>query len=395
MKRSRDGLNDSTGKKICIAINDIICPITKEIFYMPVTADDGFTYEKWAIDQHMQSGISPMTRESIKSYADNIVMKNIITGVLQDNPDLKSEQFASDTYYNFAQNRKGWMKLLSNKNFEEFSKFKEIHLLDKATDNYRSLLVIEYVCEHCTNIETFKNIVLNAIDVNCFHNSHSPMFYVASSKNKDIIISSLDTQMDISNISTTGDDNLITVIMNNRYLSDDDKRYILEYIINNKHILKVFTSKPMCLTTLTDTEHFSNSISKIVADSITIQKLIDIDVLPRLYLDDSIKIIDQLESIEIKQDDVYDYYKNKYVNKSELTSINQTLKQYYEKIKNSSNFDVGFKKTISAKLHQFYKDKIGIDAIDNMLLLDYLIMVKNKLEGDKRMCGELYKEICG
>jgi hypothetical protein len=397
VKRAGDGLDGQIGKKLCIDIADITCPITKEIFYMPVLADDGFTYERWAIDQHMQAGRSPLTREPIKSYTDNIVVKNMIAKVLDENPELKSEQFLPDTYYNFPQNKKGWMKVLSGKNFEEFSKFNEIQLLDKASDNYRSMLVIEYVCEHCTNVETFRTIISKAIDVNCFHNSHSPMFYVASSKNKDIIISATDTEMNIANISDNDNEDLITVIMNNRYLSVDDRNYILSYIIGSKRILDVFGHKPMCLVTLTDTEHFSNSILQIIADPKAIQKLIDIEVLTRLYLDDSIKIIDLLESVEINRDDVYRYYKDKYANKNknEFTQINRMLRQCYDKIKSSNTFDVNFKKAITAKLHQFYKNKIGIDAIDDILLLDDLARAKSNLDDNKRICFELSKEICG
>lgn len=394
-KRAGDGLNGNMGKKLCIDVADITCPITKEIFYMPVLADDGFTYERWAIDQHMSTGTSPITRERIRSYYDNVVVKNMVTRVLEENPELKSEQFSPEIYYDFPQNKKGWRKSLASKNFEEFRKFNDIQLLENAYDNHRSALVIEHICEHCTNVETFKAIVAKAIDINCFSNSHSPMFYVASSKNKDIIVAAMDTQMDITNISTNDTENLITVIMNNRHISADDKNYILDYIISSGRILSVFYREPMCLVSLTDTVYFSNSISQIVADPKTIQKLIDIEVLTRLYLDDSIKIMDQLESVEINRDDVFRYYKDKYANKNEFTQINRMLRHCYDKIKSSTTFESSFKKTLTTKLYHFYKNKIGIDEIDDMLLLDDLDRAKRKLQDDKRVCVELSREICG
>lgn len=48
---------------------ELLCPITNEIMNSPVTADDGFTYEKTAIKEWFDRGktTSPMTNEELHS----------------------------------------------------------------------------------------------------------------------------------------------------------------------------------------------------------------------------------------------------------------------------------------------------------------------------------------
>ncbi|CAF1052193.1 unnamed protein product [Rotaria magnacalcarata] len=61
--------------------DSLICPITQEIFSVPVIADDGYTYEESAIVAWIQENhTSPMTRQplSIESLRPNRVIKNLI-----------------------------------------------------------------------------------------------------------------------------------------------------------------------------------------------------------------------------------------------------------------------------------------------------------------------------
>ncbi|CAF2406145.1 unnamed protein product [Rotaria sp. Silwood2] len=51
-----------------IDIDEITCPITKDIFVDPVMANDGFTYERAAITKWiLENGTSPCTREPLDS----------------------------------------------------------------------------------------------------------------------------------------------------------------------------------------------------------------------------------------------------------------------------------------------------------------------------------------
>ena len=61
------------------------CPITQSIMQVPVTAPDGYTYEKDAIQKALRiSKKSPMTNMPMKTklYPNNAI-RDIITGYLQ------------------------------------------------------------------------------------------------------------------------------------------------------------------------------------------------------------------------------------------------------------------------------------------------------------------------
>lgn len=60
---------------------ELICPITKNIMYEPVIADDNITYEKKAIEQWIKiNSISPITRQKISNNlkVDHIKVIKII-----------------------------------------------------------------------------------------------------------------------------------------------------------------------------------------------------------------------------------------------------------------------------------------------------------------------------
>ena len=80
-------------------IHDICCPITKQIFFDPVLASDGFVYEKDAIIKWFNnSDISPMTGKKIdeKKHMDNTIMKNMVADILSKNLDLLNEQYKKE-----------------------------------------------------------------------------------------------------------------------------------------------------------------------------------------------------------------------------------------------------------------------------------------------------------
>ena len=135
IKRDRDEItNDISKKKLHIDIAELICPISKEIFYKPVTTNDGFTYEEWAIKQILDSHnkVSPITREAITSYCENKIAKNLVNNILEQNPELKKDQFSEDIYNDYLQNKKYCVGLLKNKNYGKFSEIKNIHLVDST-----------------------------------------------------------------------------------------------------------------------------------------------------------------------------------------------------------------------------------------------------------------------
>lgn len=72
--------------------DDLICPITHELPFDPVTAEDGFIYERRAIEEHMQtkgkrsSLKSPITNERIgKRLLPAVQQKNLIQTLVDNN----------------------------------------------------------------------------------------------------------------------------------------------------------------------------------------------------------------------------------------------------------------------------------------------------------------------
>lgn len=397
IKRENDQKdNNNVKKKLCIDISSITCPITKEIFCIPVIADDGFTYEKWAIDGHIQSKKeSPITRQEIKSYINNVSLKNIVKELLEEHSELKSEQFDETIYYNFAYNKNGWMKALSQKNFVEFSKFNEIHLLQKVDSSYYAKTIINYICEYCTDVNIFKTIISKSVDTNCFYESYSPIYYTANCNNKDIIMASLETNMDVANISEKEDENIIKTIHNNKNLLKEDKVFIFNHIINTQLIVKIFNKTPICLMSFSKyPEQFQNSISSIISDKESIYMLIDINVLVNYYFDKAIFIIDLIKDIELLSYDIFNYCISNYKYYGEkFISNNIKLKKYFEQIISLKEHDDNSKKIIIQTLYDFYKKKINIDIIDD-LLLSYNSQGFNEiLNIDKKSLNNILDEI--
>lgn len=84
--------------KINLSIDkeDIYCPITKQIFYDPVTINDGHTYEKEAILHWMQTNMSsPLNGNKLenKLFVQNRWLKNRIEDILSLDKDLKKDQY--------------------------------------------------------------------------------------------------------------------------------------------------------------------------------------------------------------------------------------------------------------------------------------------------------------
>ena len=67
-------INELNNKRLCLESNEIVCPVTKLIFKKPYSANDGFTYEKWTLDnlsRNSSNPQSPLTREIITKYVEN------------------------------------------------------------------------------------------------------------------------------------------------------------------------------------------------------------------------------------------------------------------------------------------------------------------------------------
>ncbi len=99
--------------------DDLRCPITKHIMIDPVLAEDGFVYERFAIQSWLDQSfewISPMT--GIEMPSDKLFPAKFfeckINELLKSNPELKDEQFK--IYYKDIKNN--IFKHLKEKNYK-------------------------------------------------------------------------------------------------------------------------------------------------------------------------------------------------------------------------------------------------------------------------------------
>ena len=82
-----------------ITLEDLLCPITGQIFNIPVMAEDGVIYEEEAISKWLKiKQESPMTKEPCKQIYYCRLVKKMVDLFLQLNPDHKSLLYRPDIF---------------------------------------------------------------------------------------------------------------------------------------------------------------------------------------------------------------------------------------------------------------------------------------------------------
>ena len=85
-------------------IYDFTCPITKQIFYRPVLLDDGFFYEKCAIDEWLiNSNNSPLTGKQLKHtyYNECFWFNKLLKKMIEKTPELKKKSIQCKNRFKF------------------------------------------------------------------------------------------------------------------------------------------------------------------------------------------------------------------------------------------------------------------------------------------------------
>ncbi len=146
------------------------CPLTHEVFNIPVTLSDGHTYEKKLIIKHLKNNnTSPLTNltitDDINNLTTNYAIKNAIENLLKLN--IITEE---DIYDN---NKKQSIETIYDfKFFEKYGKNDEIikKIIDsynnKNTVLYRSHCLIHMLCMH-SNLSMIKYLVSKKINLEC------------------------------------------------------------------------------------------------------------------------------------------------------------------------------------------------------------------------------------
>ena len=222
--------------KATIDVNNFMCPVTKQIFLKPVIANDGFIYEKWAIDGVLNCGrskVSPITREPVSQYSESKLITNLIDQFLNDNPEFNKMRFSDSVYYNFGENISAISSHITNKNYKAISKYKEIYL----NHDFKGYTFIEHVLNNCNNIKYFSKILDNCIDLNVYNNSGKlPMHYICMQGKYDIILCALEHNADIYKLNVNNDTVGHMPFIKPNKLNKEDKTSLIKYLIEKKNI---------------------------------------------------------------------------------------------------------------------------------------------------------------
>ena len=142
---------------------DLVCPISREFFYSPVVAEDGFTYEESEIIGWFNVSInknSPITQKPISTkLIPNHIIRNVVNDYLEKYPEEKKNQYKISREH--SNNVETVNKIISNKqNFNrllEYINFSmEIFLKNLEFDNFlkeASDKIIKHIIDNCIDIE--------------------------------------------------------------------------------------------------------------------------------------------------------------------------------------------------------------------------------------------------
>jgi len=180
---------------------ELICPLTKCIFKEPVTASDGFVYEKKAIDEWFNtSDLSPTLNIQLcdKSLIPNMMIKYKVKSYIKQNPEKIALQYEYElcTFEQF--------KLLEKKNLLDISEHNLIliftlltindldYMLSVIDDVEQSLhngnKIIHYVCKYsCDDIVNYMiNYYItnkNDTDITCVNNFNVSPIHIICGRN--------------------------------------------------------------------------------------------------------------------------------------------------------------------------------------------------------------------
>ena len=137
--------------------NKMYCPITKEIMLKPYVAADGFTYEKWAINNWLKNNsVSPITGKIIgKEIYPNNVIKIMIKVMIEKYPKLGKKQFKGDEYVEDLIN-----DIINKGNYDELLQIK----INEKLKTINNVLLLYRFFLNCNDI-ILKHFIGNILDL--------------------------------------------------------------------------------------------------------------------------------------------------------------------------------------------------------------------------------------
>ena len=173
MKRKREYTGDGPPKKRRKLemhdpeLQELRCPMSKQLFNDPVAAADGRTYERdWVARWFKNNRTSPHSGERISTTLyPNLPMKNIVDSVIEKHPECKEYQYTPDmTYIN---NRKTVMRYVVQKRYDMLIKYKGYFIMDVINENmfHSNMTILEHVTRNCTNDDVVIYLLDNCQDI--------------------------------------------------------------------------------------------------------------------------------------------------------------------------------------------------------------------------------------
>jgi len=173
----------------------VTCPISKEIFFDPVIASDGHTYERSMIVQWLNKNKnSPITREPITNVLiDNNIVKKIVNECMVINPQLTQNIFKPP--YNFYNEL--IIKKLNNKCFDVLLQYNITHEFLTSTD-ICGMSLVRYVFINCKDSVILKHVVDNMNNLEfIFRNGARIIHYICEFSPPEMIKYIIDKGVDL------------------------------------------------------------------------------------------------------------------------------------------------------------------------------------------------------
>jgi len=225
-------------------VERITCPITRQIFYKPVLATDGHTYEETAFfNWHKEHNTSPITREKITDdVKPNYAIKSIIDMMINLNPEFKKKIFKPDLTY--KTNKKKIEQIIKDKEYHKLMEYvefqlEELNMKDILTD-CKDAKMIGYLLENCTNIHYTIDGWNLANHASRNNNIHALRIAISKNVDTNVMVKDwnnlqlacyessfevIDILIDLFNVSDKmiGKIGYLHLISNNKTITDDEK----------------------------------------------------------------------------------------------------------------------------------------------------------------------------
>ena len=204
--------------KVALPLDNFKCPITRQIYYKPMLAEDGFTYEELPVQLWLKNNkISPLTGRVISDkLIPNNTMRTMVCNLLESNSELKEDQYVP--IYSHQQFRDECFHIVKNQKFTELLKYTLFNLSD--------LTFVRLLLEGCTDQKVLKHCIDNCADLERQdHENWRPIHYICRYSTPEMIKYTIDKGV---NLECQDNDNWKPIHYICRYSTPEMIKYIID-----------------------------------------------------------------------------------------------------------------------------------------------------------------------